>query len=265
MAPKSKTSSLRLFWRIALVVLVVLPLLPEIVVVSVSALANFSGCRVDAPPPDATTDTGGRPTGYAQVPPNPSAHATMLDRRPAIRSPQDAADQAGPGAGSAAKGFEPISGSADGEPPAACAIGPFAVSGIVRLALKAGFFVGASFSSGLVVVWLALSYVSISRGWTGFLSRLTLAFLVSLIFSFVPYRGPMMSIEHLRNPRCQPNEGGVGYCVIYGGDVGSIVHYNVALGWKVVTGVLVAFGAFGLYLLFLVVSIATRRRAGRPA
>jgi hypothetical protein len=235
-ANESNPTSRRRFWRIVLLVLVILPLLPEIVVLSVSAIAHLRGCRIDG----SEIDTAGGQHIALEIPADPE----MVPNR-----------------------FAPAPGSAGGEPPRACAIGPFAVSSIIRVGLKGGFFVGASFSSGVVVVWLALCYVSITRGWTGFLSRLMLAFFVSLIFSFVPYRGPMMSIEHHRNPHCQPNEGGAGYCVIYGGDVGSIVHYNIALGWKVIAGVLVAFGAFGIYVLFLVVvGIASRRRAaGRSA
>ena len=150
---------------------VVLPLLPEIVVLRASAIADLSGCRVDAPPPDATIDS--------HVPPDPSATA---------------------------KGFVPQSESALGSAGKICAIGPLPqVSSIIRLALEAGFFVGVSFGSGVVAVWLALCYISIVQGWTALSSRLTLALFVSLIFAFVPYFGPMMSIEHLRNPSCQPN------------------------------------------------------------
>jgi hypothetical protein len=259
-ATESNAPSRRRFWQIALVVLVVLPLLPEIVVLGASAIADLSGCRVD----DATTDTGGRPTGDTQVPPNPGAHATMFDRRPAIRSPQDAADQAGPGAGSAAKGFAPAAGPASGASSKACAIGPFPVSSIIRIALKAGLFVGDKFGSGVVIVWLALCYVSMTGGWTRFLSRLTLALFVSLIFAFVPYVGPMMSIANLENPLCQPNEASIGPCVMYGGAVGRVVHENIVLGREVVTGGPVAFGAFGLYALFLlIVRVATWARASR--
>ena len=256
MAPESKTSSRRLFWRIVLLVLVVLPLLPEIVVLGASAIAYLSGCRLD----DTTTDMGRRPTGDAQVPPHPSADATMLDRRPAIRSPQDAADQAGPGAGSAAKGFARAPGPAFGR---ACAIGPFAVSSIIRLALEAGYFVGERFASGVVAIWLALCYVAITRGCTRFLSRLTLAFFVSLIFSFVPYFGPMMSIGPRANPHCQPNEGG-GPCVIYGGNVGRIAHDNVYLGWQIFTGGPIALGAFLLYMVFVLIGGYVLRRGSAP-
>jgi hypothetical protein len=176
-----------------LVLLVVLPLLPEIVVLGASAIADLSGCRVDAPPPDAAIDS--------QVPPDPSA---------------------------VARHFVPTPRSASGSPGTVCAIGR-PVSRVISLALKAGSFVGVTFGSGLVAVWLTLCYVSITRGWTHLLSRLTLALFVSLIFAIVPYLGPMMSIAHLENPRCQPNDAGIGTCVMYGGEVGSIVHYNVTL------------------------------------
>jgi hypothetical protein len=249
-ATERKIASRRRFWRIALVVLVVLPLLPEIVVLGASAIAGLSRCRVD----DATTDTGGRPTGDAQVPPNPGAYATTLDRRPAIRSPQDAADQAGPGAGSAAKGFAPAPGPVFGTPGKACAIGS-SVSSIIRFALEAGSVIGVTFGSGLVVVWLALCYVAVTLGWARLLSRLTLGFLVSLIFAIIPYLGPMMSIAHLENPRCQPNDAGVGPCIMYGGDVGSIVHYNVALALdNIQVGAAVALGTFSLYVVLLFIA-----------
>jgi hypothetical protein len=226
-ATESKVASRGRFWRIVLLVLVVLPLLPEIMVLSVSAIADLSGCRVDEPPAAAAVATRGGPNVSSQVPPDPWIIAKGLAGK-------------------------------------ACAIGPFPVSSTIRLALEAGFLVGVSFGSGAVVIWLALCYVSITRGWTDLLSRLTLAFLVSLIFSFVPYFGPMMSIASLDNPLCQPNEGGVGPCVMYGGDVGRIVHDNVYLGWQLFTGGPVALGAFALYLLFLfIASYASRRRTPR--
>ena len=80
------------------------------------------------------------------------------------------------------------------------------------------------------------------------------ALFVSLIFAIVPYFGPMIATEHLENPGCQPNEDGVGSCFMYGGEVGSVVHKNLVLGWKIFTGGPVAFGAFGLYALFLLIA-----------
>jgi hypothetical protein len=220
-ATEPKVTSSRRFWRIALFTLVVLPLLPEIVVLSVSAIAGLNGCHVDAAPPRA-----GVSDDSSEVPPDLAL---------------------------VARGFVPHPGSALGQPGKVCAIEPPA-SGIIRLALNAGFFIGDTLSSGVIIIWLALCYLSIGRGWTSLLSRLTFAFLVTLIFAIIPYLGPMMSIEHLRNPRCQPNEAGVGPSVMYGGDVGSIVHYNVALSLEVLKGAAVAMGAFSLYALFLLIA-----------
>lgn len=180
----TKVSSRRWFWRIGLLVLFVLPLLPEIVTLTISAIAEVSGCQVD-------------------------------DEK-------------------------------------VCAVGPISsVSSVIHLALRAGFLVGVSFGSGVAAVWLALCYVSIVLGWTGLSSRLMLAFSVSLIFAFVPYFGPMLSIGHLVNPNCSPNEGRVGPCVVYGGNVGSVAHDTVFLSWWVFRGAPVALAAFGLYVLFV--------------
>jgi hypothetical protein len=231
-------------WPGVLLLLVVLPLLPEIVVLGASAI-DLSGCRVYG--------AGGRPTGDAQVPPNPGAYAT---RRPAIRSPEDAADQAGPGASTAAKGFAPAPGPIFGTSGGVCAIGP-SVSSIIRLALNAAFLVGDAFSSGVVIIWLALCYVVITRGWTGFLARLTLALLVCLIFAFIPYS------DITENLNCEPNDVAAASCIIYGDDVRSIMHQNVILRLRVVVGAPLAFGTFLLYLLFLPIAALVSRRAAK--
>jgi hypothetical protein len=212
MATVSNRASRRL-WRIILLVLVVLPLLPEIVVLSVSAIADLSGCRVDASPP---------------VPPDP----WMV-----------------------AKGFAPAPGPALGT---VCTIGPLPpVSSIIRLALNAAFLVGDAFSSGVVIIWLALCYVAITRGWAGFLARLMLALLVCLIFAFIPYFG----IPESQN--CQPNDVGAGSCSIYGGDVRSIGHQNVTLDMRGVMGAPLAFGTFLFYVLFLLIAALVSRRAAK--
>jgi hypothetical protein len=252
-ATDSKVASHRLFWRIVLLVLVVLPLLPEILVLSVSAVANLSGCRVydeaptvnnwrhrtstlATPPPGGGGDAAGRRSVDTRVPPDPWMVADL-----------------------------PATGSDFGAPVKVCAIGPLPpVSSIIRFALNAGFLVGDSFGSGVVIIWLTLCYIAISRGWAGFLSRLLVALVVSLIFAIVPYLGPMMSIEHLENPGCQPNEDGVGPCIIYGGEVGSIVNRNIKLGWKILTGGTAAFAALALYILTLLIArLATWASAGR--
>jgi hypothetical protein len=238
-ATQPKGALRRRFWRVILLLLVILPLLPEIVVLSASAIADLSGCRVDdAPPITAIDGADSSSNADLEVPPDP----WMV-----------------------AKGFTPAPGSAFGASNKACAIGPL-VSSVIRLALTAGYFVGVTFGSGAVAAWLAVCYVSISRGWTRLLSRLAIAFFVSLIFSFAPYFGPMLSILRLENPYCEPNEGGVGGCAIYGRAIGSIVNSSVVMGWYVFVGAPVALGAFAIYSLFILsVRLATGRRARSPA
>ena len=161
------------------------------------------------------------------------------------------------------KGFELAPRPAFGAPGKPCTIGPL-VGSIIRFALTAGLFVGVSFGFGVVAIWLILSFISITRGWTGLLSRLLLGLFVSLIFAFIPYFGPMLSIGHLINPRCQPNEGGVGPCIMYGGDVGGVVHDTADMWSSVFIGAPLAFAAFGFYVLILLIAgVASRRRATR--
>jgi hypothetical protein len=228
MATESKhPARSRWFWRILLLVLVLLPLLPEIVVLGVSTAAELTGCHFNAPPSNADLEP--------QVPPDPSA---------------------------VARGYRP-------PPPAVqerskeCALGSLAASAI-RLALYMGFYIGYAFGFGLSVVWLAFCYVSITRGWSRGISRLTIGLMVTLIFVFVPYFGPMIATMNLANPYCQPNESGVGPCFIYGEDVGNIVHYNVGLTYSIVTGAPSALGAFSIYaLVLLIAALSSRRNAAR--
>jgi hypothetical protein len=221
MATEPKRASRRWLWRIVLIVLVVLPLLPELVVLGASAVADLSGCRVNGPPLGTGIDS--------QVPPDPSA---------------------------VARGFVPTPGSASGSASTACAIWPH-VSSIIRLALNAGSFVGDAFSSGVVIIWLTLCYVVITRAWTGFLARMMLALLVGLIFAVIPYFGIP------ENQICQPDDVGADTCLMYGGDVRSIMHQNVVLGMRVVVGAPLAFGSFLLYLLFLLVAALVFRKAAK--
>jgi hypothetical protein len=220
----------RQFWWIALVALVVLPFLPEIAVLGISAIADLSGCHVDAPP---------MVRADSQVPPDP----WMI-----------------------AKGFAPPPGLESGPRGNLCTIGPLPpVSDMIRLALGTGLFVGGSFSSGLVVIWLALCYVAITRGFAGLLTRMTLAFLVCLIFAFLPYFGPMISLAHLQHQNCQPNEAGAGPCILYGDDVGSLAHDNVVLGWRAFIAAPMAVAVFVCYAIFLFIWLLVSRKAADRA
>lgn len=168
----------RRWWRAALLLLVVLPFVPEIVILATSVLARLSGC-------DA------------------SGHVV-------------------------------------------CRIGPSAAE-IIRNSLEAGSIVGARFGDGLAAVWLTGCCVLVTLGWPRLWIRMLLAFVISLVCAFVPYFGPMLSIDHLINPNCLPNEGGVGPCMIYGGNVGSVAHDAVRLGWRIIEGASVALVIFVLY------------------
>jgi hypothetical protein len=144
----------------------------------------------------------------------------------------------------------------------ACAVGPPSASEIIRISLHTAYFIGSKFAEdGIVAGWLALCFVLIIFGWSRLSRRLLLAFAASLIFGFLPYFGPMLAIWHLENPYCHPNEGSVGPCKIYGGDVDSAAHDAVRLGWKIFEGAPFAFAAF---LVFVVVAtimhLHTRRR-----
>lgn len=145
----------------------------------------------------------------------------------------------------------------------ACPFGPSAAE-IIRRALEAAFLVGSRFGDGLAAIWLASCCWLITLGWRRLWSRLLLAFAVSLTCAFVPYFGPMLSISHLVNPKCSPNEGSVGDCLVYGGDVGDIAHAVVRLGWRILEGAPIAIGIFVLYLIIATAIELRARRSAAP-
>lgn len=149
----------------------------------------------------------------------------------------------------------------------ACAVGPPSASEIIRAALGAANFIGRKFADdNIVAAWLALCYVVIIVGWTRLTSRLLLALGASMIFGFLPYFGPILTIGPLANPNCRPNEGGTPpECMIYGGDVGDAAHDAVRLGWKFFYGAPVALGAFVVFvvLMFGARLVSRRRIASR--
>ncbi|TWB64951.1 hypothetical protein FBZ94_102495 [Bradyrhizobium sacchari] len=145
-----------------------------------------------------------------------------------------------------------------------CPVGSSAAE-IIRHALEAGFLVGSRFGDGLAALWLAACCWLITLGWLRLWTRLLLAFAVSLICAFVPYFGPMLSISHLVNPKCSPNEGGVGDCFVYGNDVGGAAHKVVSLGWRIIEGAPIAIGIFAVYaIVAVIIELRARRQAPRP-
>ena len=172
-------------WRLVLLLLVLLPFLPEFVVIAVAAVAKSGGCLVN--------DNW------------------------------------------------------------VCLIAGALVSNIIAGALKVGVLVGTAMGDYLsVLVWLALCYLAIVLGWARFASRLLLGFVVTLIFAVLPYIGPLLSIAGLVNPKCQPNEGGVGRCIIFGGEVGAVAHDTVRPQLLMI-GLLVAFAIFVMYVVAIIV------------
>jgi hypothetical protein len=196
MPTKFGSHSHRHLWRLALLLLVLLPFLPELAIYAATALAKMKGCAVDQK--------------------------------------------------------------------LACLIGPISVSGTIVWALETGLLRGASFSVGIAAAWLGLCYIVVSLGWAHMSSRLLLAFVVTVIFALLPYFGPMLALAHLVNPNCQPNEGGVGPCVIYGGHIGDAAHHAVTEPWLIFIGGPIAFGSFLVYVLVaLVVRAAAAKREVR--
>lgn len=149
----------------------------------------------------------------------------------------------------------------------ACAVGPPSASEIIRLALQAAYLIGDQFANGYVVVaWLVLCFLLIVLGWARLSSRLLLGFGVSLIFAILPYFGPMLSIGHLENPDCRPNEGRVGPCKIFGGNVDGAAHDVVQLGWKSLDGAAFALGTFVIFVIFAIgIHYVAKRTAYPPS
>ncbi|MCJ9706487.1 MULTISPECIES: hypothetical protein [unclassified Bradyrhizobium] len=159
--------------------------------------------------------------------------------------------------------FAAISGCQPGTD-AGCPIGSSAAE-IIRHALEASLLVGSRFGDGLAALWLAACCWLITLGWSRLWIRLLLALAVSLICAFVPYFGPMLSISYLVNPKCSPNEGGVGDCIVYGGDVGSVAHKVVSLGWRIIEGAPIAIGIFVVYaIVAALIERRSRRQGLRP-
>jgi len=194
MADQTKENPGRRWWRIALLSFVVLPFVPEIVVLAVAAIANAAGCE----------------------------------------------------AGSKV----------------ACELGSVSASGIIGSAVEAGTTIGGAFGGGVAVAWLAVCCLFITLGWTRLVSRLLLSLAVSMLFALLPYLAPALSLIPSTSESCTPNEGGVGPCVVYGGDIGDVAHDTVILPWFILQGAPMALGTFVVYAI---VAVILRIMAGRRA
>jgi hypothetical protein len=143
----------------------------------------------------------------------------------------------------------------------ACFIAGAKVSDIIGVFLRSSVVVAAAFAYGVAAVWLLLCYWVIGRGWTGFVSRLLLASLVSLIFGWLPYWAPGHVMEFLVNAHCQPDaSGSENACQVYGGSVGIAADEIVivpVLRWP---GSAFVLGVFVIYAIRTAVRVVAGRR-----
>ncbi|QPF88853.1 hypothetical protein [Bradyrhizobium commune] len=187
------TEPRRRWWRLALLLLVVLPFLPDLAISAVGGLAKISGCVVDQKE--------------------------------------------------------------------ACLVAGVNVSDAVSGLVTASVLIGSAFAwLALAAVWLVMCYLVIVRGWTGRIARLALALLVTVVFALLPYLAPGFAIAPFVNANCQPNEGGVGACLIFGGNVNS-AHHTVILPWLIFAGVPIAAGTALACAIVMAVVRARRVRA----
>jgi hypothetical protein len=193
MSIEPATEPRRRWWRLALLLLVVLPFLPELAISAVGGLAKIGGCVVD----------------QKEV----------------------------------------------------CLIAGVNVSSALSGLITAAVVIGSAFAwLGLAAVWLVMCYLVIVRGWMGLAARLLLALLVTAVFALLPYLAPGFAIAPFVNANCRPNEGGVGSCLIFGGNVSS-AHHTVILQWLIFVGVPIALGTALACATVMAVVRARRTRA----
>ncbi|APG12395.1 hypothetical protein M2175_005536 [Bradyrhizobium elkanii] len=147
-----------------------------------------------------------------------------------------------------------------------CLIAGVNVSSALSGLITAAVVIGSAFAwLGLAAVWLVMCYLVIVRGWVRLAARLLLALLVTAVFALLPYLAPGFAIAPFTNANCQPNEGGVGTCLIFGGNVGS-AHHTVILQWLIFAGVPIALGtALACAIVIAVVRVRRTRAVKRSA
>jgi len=147
-----------------------------------------------------------------------------------------------------------------------CLIAGVDVSHVLSNLIAAAVVIGGAFAwMALAAVWLVMCYLVIVRGWVTLASRCLLALLVTVVFALLPYLAPGFAIAPFVNASCQPNEGGVGSCIIFGGNVSS-VHHTVILQWMILAGVPIALGtALTCAIVFAIVRARRNRVMKRSA
>jgi hypothetical protein len=228
---------------------VILPFIPEFVIITTSLVAEWSGCR--ASDNSACVFRWGGESKTASE----STSAGQSKSSSDIKS----ADEPKPAA-------EPKSADesrSDGKSKQVDDSG--SAGGIIRDALEAGTTVGHRFSEGLAAVWLIVCCILVTRGWTGLSSRLLLVFVLSVICAFAPYFGPMLSIDHLKNANCGVDKSGLP-CRIYGSNLTDAAYGAVDLGEQILEGAGIVLAVFVSYLvLAIVMHVRASRRVAGPA
>lgn len=159
-----------------------------------------------------------------------------------------------------------------------CLLGPVSAGRAIGLVLQgtAGFIVAhadsTKFGIGLfatIAGWQTACYWALNQGWTGIWSRLSLGFVVALLFTIMPYFGLTMATSSLASKTCPPAEQGRA-CQVFGNYVGA-ADYNPMLdagqlGWLVLIGAPLALGIFVAYSIWVVIAgIRSAKRIGEPA
>ncbi len=147
-----------------------------------------------------------------------------------------------------------------------CALGPLDAGFLIAVMLTLGVWRALGFAFGGVLVWLFACLVAMSHMWRGLFLRLFGAFILTSVASLLPYLAPMMAMDDLRHAGCQPNEGGVGICMLFGTSLGDAPHLAVTAGWLVLIGLPAAGLAFLVYaVIAIVLAIRARRSRNAPA
>lgn len=153
-----------------------------------------------------------------------------------------------------------------------CRLAGQQVSDIIDGALQAGLLVSVGFAIGLAVIWLALCYYVLNKGWSLTASRLLLALLLTGILAGLPYWAPNLALAYVANPRCLANGGS---CHVFGGEVASTARDVLSVSDEpfiarivqtppgpIAFGAPIAAVAFLVYMIVTIVSqIILRRRA----
>lgn len=187
-------------WRLILLVLVILPFLPELAIRAVVGLASVAGC-----------------------------------------SPADAAP---------------------------CTIGPVALGGLLRSSIAAAVATAMLLGFGGIVVWLIAIFVAVHRGFATTAVRLVLAFVLTVVFVYLPYLAPALAIADLMHADCRPHDLGVGACRLFGTAMGKASNDTQVVQWFTFLAGPVALILFAVYAFIAATRPAARAgvaaASGRP-